>query len=109
MKKTLTTVDLDVLEELKGLEPIFHRQEFGVTRSDFEKMTTPDFWEIGASGRRYTREYVLDVLDKRAQHPAGDVWKTSEFRCQELAQDLYLLTYALEQESVRRAGHLHLC
>jgi hypothetical protein len=52
-----------------------------------------DFREIGASRRRYTREDVLDVLEKRAQHPAGDDWRTSEFRCQELTRHLYLLTY----------------
>jgi len=44
---------LGVLEELIKREPIFHRPEFGTTRADFENMTSPDFWEIGASGRRY--------------------------------------------------------
>ncbi len=44
-----------VAAELSGREPIFHRPEFGTTRSDFEKMTADDFWEVGASGRRYSR------------------------------------------------------
>ena len=56
---------LGVLEELIKREPIFHRPEFGTTRADFENMTSPDFWEIGASGRRYSRAFVLDELERR--------------------------------------------
>jgi hypothetical protein len=43
-----------ILAELIRREPIFHRAEFGTTRADFEKMTMDDFWEVGASGRRYS-------------------------------------------------------
>ena len=88
---------LDVLAELRRREPIFHRPEFGTTRAEFENMVDDDFWEVGASGRRYTREYTLDVLEKRAHTPEKDVWETTDFRCQELAADLYLLTYTLRQ------------
>jgi hypothetical protein len=28
-------------------------------------MVTDDFWEVGASGRRYGREFVLDELEAR--------------------------------------------
>ena len=56
---------LDVLKELMRREPIFHHPEFGTTRPDFEKMTEAMFWEVGASGRRYSREYILDVLEER--------------------------------------------
>ena len=88
---------LDVLAKLRQREPIFHRPEFGTTRAEFESMVDGDFWEVGASGRRYTREYTLDVLEKRARTPEEDVWETTDFRCQELATDLYLLTYTLRQ------------
>jgi hypothetical protein len=43
----------DVLAKLSAREPIFHRPEFGTLRADFERMTSVDFWEAGASGRRY--------------------------------------------------------
>lgn len=46
----------DVLVELERREPIFHRPELGTTREDFERSTAPDFWETGASRRRYSRE-----------------------------------------------------
>jgi hypothetical protein len=91
----------EVLQELICREPIFHRPEWGTTRSDFERITAPDFWEVGASGRRYSRTYVLDELEKRYQvegeNPARDSLKASGFHCRWLAGDVYLLTYMLLQ------------
>jgi len=97
-----------VLEELERREPIFHRREFGITREDFDRLTDVGFWEVGASGRRYDREHVWAVLEKRyASDPTGqfDVdWTASEFRLREIASNTYLLTYILEQggRSTRR-------
>ncbi|MFI6506412.1 DUF4440 domain-containing protein [Streptosporangium sp. NPDC050855] len=85
----------DVLDELVRREPLFHRPEFGTTRADFEALTAPDFWETGASGRRYSRAYVLDALEERHKDPPAEEWKTSDFHCRELAADVYLLTYTL--------------
>jgi hypothetical protein len=64
-------------------------------------MMAPEFCEIGASGRRYSREFVLDELEKRFAAPHDDIWETSEFYCQPLAEDLYLLTYTLVQNHAR--------
>jgi hypothetical protein len=86
-----------VLDELRRREPIFHRPEFGTTRADFERMTASDFWEIGASGQRYSRAHVLDVLEHRVPAPAEHAWITRDFHCRELGADTYLLTYTLEQ------------
>ncbi len=91
-----------ILEELSRREPIFHRPELGTTRADFEKMTVDDFWEVGASGRRYSRSAVLDVLEKRYATPYADVWETTGFHCRKLAPDVYLLTYTLVQDHKRR-------
>lgn len=87
----------DVLNELIQREPIFHRPEHGTTRADFERMTDVTFWEVGASGRRYSRQYVLDELEKRHAHPVDDLWETRDFHCLEIAVDNYLLTYTLIQ------------
>jgi hypothetical protein len=94
-----------ILEELKSREPIFHRPEFGTTQADFENMMAPDFWEVGASGRRYSREFVLAGLQERYSGDYADQWETHEFRCRELAENLYLLTYTLLQRErkTRRA------
>jgi hypothetical protein len=50
--------DMAVRDELMQREPLFHRPAYGATREDFEKMTAPEFWEVGASSRRYSREFV---------------------------------------------------
>jgi hypothetical protein len=93
----------DILAQLIRREPIFHRPEFGTTRADFEKMATQDFWEVGASGRRYSRSYVLDILEERFQtNQSGDIWETSDFYCKRLGADVYLLTYTLLQHKARK-------
>ena len=99
MELDLTTAPelAGVLDELRRREPIFHRPEFGSTRADFERMTADDFWEIGASGNRYSRAHVLDVLEHRAPDPAEHSWITRDFQCRELGPDTYLLTYTLQQ------------
>ncbi|NDJ26164.1 DUF4440 domain-containing protein [Nostoc sp. B(2019)] len=86
-----------VFNELRQREPIFHRPELGTTRADFEQMTEKTFWEVGASGRRYSRQYVLDELEKRYACPAPDAWEIRDFHCQEIAADNYLVTYTLIQ------------
>jgi hypothetical protein len=86
-----------VLNELIDREPIFHRPEHGTARADFERMTAPGFWETGASGERYSRAFVLEVLEQRWSRPHEDVWDASEFCCRELSPEVFLLTYTLLQ------------
>jgi len=88
---------LAVQAELIKREPIFHRPELGTTREVFETATDPAFWEVGASGRRYSRQYVIDTVVERYSGPYPDEWQTQDFCCQALATDLYLLTYTLLQ------------
>ena len=90
-----------VLQELRAREPIFHRPEFGTTRTDFERMMADEFWETGASGCRYDREEILRELEIRHAAPHEDIWESSEFRCQKLAPDLYLVNYTLLQGKTR--------
>jgi hypothetical protein len=90
---------LGILNELKQLEPIFHHPELGTTQADFENMMADEFWEVGASGRYYSRQYVLDELEKRRSYPVEDVLETKEFHCMEIAPNNYLLTYTLIQSS----------
>jgi hypothetical protein len=85
-----------VLEELRELEPIFHRPQYLDPRA-LEQLVAEDFWEIGASGRRYSRPYVLKTLSARAAKGMTDDWQTSDFHCRALAPDVYLLTYTLSQ------------
>ena len=86
-----------IRDELMQREPLFHRAAFGTKRKDFEKMTAPEFWEVGASGRRFSREFVLSILEKRYENSTEDVWEIGDFHCREIAADNYLATYTLIQ------------
>ena len=103
MEPTLTTAPelKNILAELSSLEPIFHWPDSAMSRAELEKMTVEDFWETGASGRRYSRQFVLDVLEQRRDSPHADVWETRDFHCRRLAEDVYLLTYTLLQDNTR--------
>lgn len=103
MEPTLHTPQelASITAELSSREPIFHRSEFGITRADFEKITADDFWEVGASGRRYSRADVLDELEKRFSAPHADQWECSDFHCRQLSGDTFLLTYTLLQHGKR--------
>jgi hypothetical protein len=107
MEPTLVTAAhlVPVLEELKLREPLFHRSELGATRRDFENMTDAAFWEVGASGRRYSRAFVLDTLEGRRPKSDEDRWQTKGFHCLEIAPENYLVTYTLVQAArvTRRA------
>jgi hypothetical protein len=88
---------LNVLEELKKLEPVFHKPESRTSRKDFDKMIENSFWEVGASGRLYSRDYVLHVLEERSESSAEYNWAIKDFHCLEIAKENYLLTYTLFQ------------
>jgi hypothetical protein len=91
-----------VLQELKAREPIFHRPELGTTRADFERMTADDYWEVGASGRIYKRDFVLDEMAKLYAGPHDEpILEAGDFRCRRLAENVYLLTYNLIQDRRR--------
>lgn len=88
-----------ILLELRRLEPIFHNANFGTTTEDYERTLAPGFWEVGASGRRYSREFILKTYFKDFQPITEQTkrWTTTEFGIRQLAPDLYLLTYTLDQ------------
>ena len=60
-------------------------------------MTAPEYREVSASGRRFSRAFVLDTLEPRFEHPTADVWEVGNFHCVEIAADNYLVTYTLVQ------------
>ena len=90
-----------VLDELRELEPLFHRYGPDATAADVDATMAPEFWEIGASGQRYGRAFVRDTVVERLRNPGDDPWTCSEFGLTELAQHVFLLTYVLEQAERR--------
>lgn len=99
MQPTRITSDdlLSVQAELMRREPLFHRPELGTTREVLETMTADDFWETGASGRRYSRDFVIETVTKRYAEGYQDEWRSDDFYCQLITTDHYLLTYTLYQ------------
>lgn len=96
---THTDADLlPVLEELKRREPIFHTAEFGMSPAEFEKAMAPDYWETGASGRRYSRAFILSELNRQPSIDAAAAgWQTYDHAVWLLGPDVYLMTYTLGQ------------
>lgn len=88
---------LAVQEQLIRLESMFNSPEGGLTRETCQNMTAESFWETGASGRRYSREDIIDTLLRRDSVPPEDCWQAEDFCCQKVAADLFLLTYTLRQ------------
>jgi len=87
-----------VLKELSSREPIFHTKRFGRSLEDFERGTSPGFWEVGASGRRYSREFILSMRSKDTLVDADEAgWKATGFGLRQLGPDCFLLTYTLDQ------------
>ena len=92
---------LPVREQLLGREPLFHHRDLVGSREDFDRETAPDFWEVGASGRRYGREFVWATLQARIAETDQDAfvtegWQVRDGHVREIADDTYLLTYTLE-------------
>ena len=87
-----------MLEELRLLDPIFHTAAFGTTLADFDRRMAPDYWEVGASGRRYSRDLILAGL---AEHPPVNAaeagWTWSGLGLRQLGPETWLLTYTLDQ------------
>ena len=90
-----------VAQELAAREPIFHRPEFGTSRNDFDQMMASDFWEVGASGQKYSRDFVLDTLEQRHTLPVSESLVVTDFACRRISLDTYLVTYQLEQNGGR--------
>jgi hypothetical protein len=85
------------LRELRDREPIFHREPGpGADRGTLAALVSDDYWEVGASGRRYDRAFVLDTVAARPPEPPG-AWAVAEFAVRLLGGDVWLATYVLHQ------------
>ena len=96
---TYTEPDLlRLLDELIRIEPIFHTTEFGTTPADLQRRMSPSYWEVGASGRRYSRDFILHNFEQTPPidaHAAG--WQATDHALRRLGPQTVLLTYNLQQ------------
>ncbi len=76
--------------------------EFGLEPADFARRTAADYWEVGASGRRYGRDFILQTLaDSPPVNATTARWRASGHALRQLSTtpgaETYLLTYSLRQ------------
>jgi hypothetical protein len=82
---------------LRGLEESLWRAETRFDRDHMERTLAPDFFEIGCSGRTYTRDETLAALPEEIQTtlPLGD------FRVHPITERVVQVTYTSEEGDVR--------
>jgi len=87
-----------VRDELAAREPVFHHPELGTSSEELDRQAAAEFEEVGASGRRYSREFVLATIhDRFARGISDDQWELGGAHCVALGPQTYLLTYDLRQ------------
>lgn len=85
------------LRTLTRLERLYHAAHPDATLADFDRLVSSEFWEIGASGRRYSRAFARQVLANRTTVPAPESWHDDAHVLTPLGDALYQLTYTLIQ------------
>lgn len=98
-------VNDNILKELIKCECLHIKPKHDMSTADIEKMFHSDFFEIGASGQRHSRQECIETVASRVKKLNDDTWKTKDFEYREIAEHCYLLTYILIQEKriTRRA------
>lgn len=91
------TVEQKPIDLLTRLEIFIHWPKLGTAKEEIENLLDENFWEIGASGKKYDREIVLKVLLERTQKANPEIWVNENFQCTQLSENIYLLTYSLLQ------------
>jgi hypothetical protein len=71
--------------ERQLMDPVFRKDRAAVS-----SLLAKDFREFGASGREWSREAILDLLETEPSQPAPQV---EDFRIQPLTADAVLVTY----------------
>jgi hypothetical protein len=101
------TADLEaILTELMAREPLLDHRELVHSGETFDAETADDFWEVGASGRVYSRDFLRSVVLQRLQDDDVDArvaqgWTTADHGIRLLGPDTYLVTYQLNGQGRR--------
>ena len=80
------------------MEPLLHRLPAGADREAISGILDDDFFEVGASGKEYRREFVIDVVEERYSNgvdPDDGAWEIDSLSTRILGDDVRLVTYRL--------------
>lgn len=98
----MTDQEIEIVKkELINLEPIFHHQELGTSKEILENMISDDYWEVGASGKVYTKKFIIDTLIERYSKSYSEDLEMINFRCQKIENNSFFVTYKLIQNKNR--------
>jgi hypothetical protein len=87
----------EIVAELRSREPVFHNEPRDGGQEHLEAMTVADFFEIGASGRIYSREHVIErVLARHERDEPVLEHEIEEFFVREIGPNAYLATYTMQ-------------
>lgn len=88
----------EIVTALLEREPIFHNDPPGADRAYLEELIAEDYFEIGGSGRVYSRERVIEtVVDRYDREEPPVEYEVDEFAVRQIAPSMYLATYTLSQ------------
>lgn len=88
----------EIIAELRAREPVFHREDRAAGSEGLDALMVKDFFEIGASGRIYTREHILErVLSRWERDEPEPEMSIEEFVARQIGPHAYLVTYTMQQ------------
>lgn len=80
-------------DEIRALEEALHRPDVRRSRTAVEALLAEDFVEFGASGTRYDRAEMIELLDAEVDEPDDGELKATDFSLTTISVDAVLLTY----------------
>ena len=86
----------DRIQEVIALERLLHRLDVRLDRAQLEQILTPDFVEIGVSGRVYDKIAIIDMLQVDTDDTAINA---IDLRGRHLSDDVVLVTYETDGPS----------
>lgn len=88
----------EIVNALNEREPIFHNDPPGADRAYLESLIAEDYFEVGGSGRIYSRDRVIEtVVDRYDREEPAVPYEVDEFAVRVIAPNTFLATYTLSQ------------
>ncbi|RDL51221.1 hypothetical protein BLJAPNOD_02353 [Ensifer sp. M14] len=81
------------IDEIRALEEALHRPEVRRSRTAVEALLAQGFVEFGASGTRYHRAEMIELLCEEDDTPADGVLEATDFALTPISPDAVLLIY----------------
>lgn len=87
----------DLAEELLSLERALASPDVRASKEKMAALLADDFVEFGGSGRRFTKESILSLLEGE---PDGDTYDIEDFDVRYVGADAALVTYTIPPRTV---------